>query len=419
MDPTSPKAPTPAFVGYRPVVLLALITVMGWMAGALWPRLLVTLGIYDYGKTFLDSYAVLASLDAVRTGADPHAANPLDPLLRPHVYSDWWLALRWLGLTREHNFLVGTVCAAAFALAAWVTACPRNLKETGWLAALLLSPPILLVVNRANNDLVIFVLLAGCGLAVAAAWGRSFIAVACLGLAVGLKYFPAPAALAFLWVRPVRRMPAVLLAALVVVALALASVWTQVDRSRFTIASGIYTMGAPLWWRDLGWTDKDSALPSMLLILIPALVLALGRTTAGLATRGEPRERLLAALGAIVLLTCFLAGVNYAYRWIFVLWPSLWLWRQSKDDSLPGRQRCAGRLGCGLVLLCLWLDGILCLTVNLFFPQYSQDWQGHLAVIWRRWTQPLDWLLMMLLAGWLLEGALASGKEWWGLRREK
>lgn len=395
------------------------LTLAVWMAGAIWPHLLVTFGIYDYGRPYLDSYAVLAALDAVRAGANPHAANPLDPLLRPHVYSDWWLSLRWVGLTREHNFLVGTAWAGAFALTVLGTARPRNLREAFLLAAFLVSPAVMFVINRANNDLVIFVLLAGCALvATASVWWRTALAVACLWLATGLKYFPAPAALAFLWVRPVRRMPAVLLAALVAAGLALAGVWTQVDRSRFTIASGVYTMGAPLWWRDLGWSDKDSTLPSLLVIVLAAGAFALSRVTAGLATQGRPRDRLLAATGAIVLLTCFVAGVNYAYRWIFVLWPAVWLWRQADEGSLLPRQRLAARLGCALVLLCLWLDGGLCLTVNLFFSQYAPDWQNHLDVIWRRWTQPLQWLLMMMLAGWLLEGALATVREWWSLRHE-
>jgi hypothetical protein len=414
MTPASTHAPR------RPVLLLACICVLGWVLGAVWPRWLLIFGIDNFGTVYLDSYAVLAALDAVRAGADPHAANALDALSRPHVYSDWWLSLRWLGLTREHNALVGTAWVGAFALTAWATARPRNIAEALWLAALLVSPSIMLVVNRANNDLVIFVLLAGCGLAATApGWWRVLVGAICLGLATGLKYFPAPAALAFLWVRPVRRAPVVLLAGLVVVGLALFSVWAQIDRGRFTIESGVYTMGAPLWWRDFGWKDKDVALPSLLLIAIPALALAGSRVTAGLTTRGQPQERLLATLGAIVLLTCFLAGVNYAYRWIFVLWPACWLWRQAAEASLPLRQRWAARLGCALVLICLWMDGALCATVNLFFSQYAQTWQDHLDVIWRRWTQPLHWLLMMLLAGWLVEGALATAREWWSLRHEK
>jgi hypothetical protein len=400
----------------RPVALLAAITLVGWMTCVLWPKVLVMLGIYDYGTLYLDSYAVLAALDAVRAGADPHAANHLDPLLRGHVYSDWWLSLRWLGLTREHNFLVGSAWVAAFALTAWATARPRNGREAGWLAALLLSPPVLLAVSRANNDLLIFVLLAGCGLAASAVvWWRPLLAIACLALATGLKYFPATAALAFLWVRPVRRMPAVLLVALLAVVAALASVWTQLDRGRFTVGSGMHVMGAPLWWRDLGWKDTESALPGVLLLVAGAVAFALARVTTGLASRGEPRDRLRAALGTTVLLTCFAVGGNFSYRWIFILWMALWLWRQARDVSLPRREFWAARLGCALVGLCFWLDGALCVVVNLLGPR-DQAWIDHVQLVFRQWTQPLHWLLMILLAGWLLEAAVATVREWWAER---
>lgn len=388
------------------------------MSVVLWPRLLVTLGIYNYGQFYLDSYVILAALEAVRAGHDPHVMNTLDVLRRPHVYSDWWLALRWLGLSREQNFLVGTTWVAAFALAAWGTMKPRKVGEALWLAVLLVSPSVLLAITRANNDLVIFVLLAGCALVTLPAWWGGVMAVACLGLATGLKYFPAPAALAFLWVRPVRRAPMWMLAGLLAVGGALASVWPEIARSRFTIGSGIYTMGAPLLWRDLGWKDGTAALPGLALIAGAGLLLAFSRVTAGLTERGQPRERLLAAVGAIVLLTCFLAGVNYAYRWIFVLWPAYWLGRQAVDAALPARERLAARLACGLILLCLWMDGLLAAAVNLCFSQYAQAWQDHLDVVWRRWTQPLHWILMMLLAGWLCEGALATVREWWRCRHD-
>jgi hypothetical protein len=265
------------------------------------------------------------------------------------------------------------------------------------------------------------VVLAGCGLAATAAgWWRQIVAVACLGLATGLKYYSAAAALVFLWVRPVRRMPAVVLAALLAVILALASVWTDIERSRFTVGSTVHTMGAPLWWRELGWKDADSALPGLLLVIGAAVALALARVTVGLVTQGKPPERLRAALGAIVLLTCFVAGVNYAYRWIFVLWPALWLWRRAADVALPNRQRWAARAGCALILLCLWLDGVLCLVVNKVLPILSGARLNldHLQSVWRLWTQPMDWLLMLLFAGWLVEAGLATVREWWSLRHE-
>ena len=397
---------------------MVFLTLLVWVAGALWPGMLLIFGISNYGQPYLDSYAVLAALDAVRAGHDPHTMNMLDALHRPHVYSDWWLALRWLGLGREDNLLVGTVWVAAFALTAWRTMMPRKLGEALWLAALLVSPSVVLVINRGNNDLVIFILLAGAAWVTLPAWWGGVAAVVCLGLATGLKYFPAPAALAFLLVRPVRRAPAWLLAALLAVGGALACVWPEIARSRFTIESGIYTMGAPLWWRDFGWKDGTAALPGLLLIATAGLVLAFGRITTGLTDRGHPRERLLAAVGAIVLLTCFLAGVNYAYRWIFVLWPAFWLGRRAVDLVLPTRERWAARLACGLVLLCLWMDGLLAAAVNLFFIESAPAMQHRLDIAWRHWTQPLHWLLMMLLAGWVCEAALTTARIWWQARHD-
>ena len=135
---------------YRYVWWLAAITLGGWLAVALRPQLLAAIGISDYGTSYLDSYAVMASLDAMRAGADPHAANPLDPLMRGHVYSDWWLALRWLGLTRSNNFLVGTAWVGAFGLTAWLTARPRSWGEIFWMSSVLISPPVMLAIKRAN-----------------------------------------------------------------------------------------------------------------------------------------------------------------------------------------------------------------------------------------------------------------------------
>ena len=409
----SAPAPAPTKPGLMtPVMLLVVLTLAGWMLCMLWPRLLVLFGIASYGRWYLDSYAVLAAVDALRAGLDPTAPNPLDQLGRDHKYSDWWFALRWLGVTRESNFLVGSAWVGAFALAAWQTVRPRNYREAGWMAVLLLSPPVLLAVHRANNDLVIFTVLAVCGVAAAGTtWVRQAIAVAALVLATGLKFYPAVAALAFLWTRHLRRMPVAFCVALLAAALTLASLWPQLSRGQFSLPSTLHTMGAPLLWRDLGWTGPGSFGLGLALITLAAAGLAFGRFTTGLATEGEVRERLLAALGAIVLLACFTAGINYAYRWIYALWMGLWLWRRATAPA-PRRQQWTMRLGCLLLLLCVWLDGLLALTVNLLFSPVSPAGQQQLQLVWRLCTQPLHWLLIMLLAGWLLEAAIGIARQW-------
>lgn len=413
-----PVAPRIFGVQVSPTVLLIVICLTGWMACVLWPKILLSLGLAAYGMTYLDSYAILAALDAVRAGQDPYAVNPLDLLGRWHVYSDWWLAMRWIGVGRADNFLVGSSWVAGFALSCWLAVRPRSLREAGWLAAILLSPPVLLAFLRANNDLVIFVLLTLCGLAAAGAgWGRQLLGMGGLVLATGLKYYPAAAALGYLWVRPSRRMPVLAALALAAVGLTLLDVWPQMARARFHIDSGVHTMGAPLLGRDLGWPDRNTQGVGFAGLVIAAIFLARGRFTTGLAARGEPRERLLAVMGAILLLACFMAGVNYAYRYIFVFWPALWLWRQAAAGAGTPREIRTARVACALVILCIWLDGALCVLFNRIIPLLPAQFAAFNAP-WRLLSQPLHWALMALLAGWLLEGALVSLREGWSRRDE-
>ncbi len=401
---------------FTPVVVLALISMVGWMTAALRPGWLLKMGISDFGLIYLDAHAILSALDVVREGADPTQVNQFDVLWRTHAYSDWWLALRWLGLGRADNFLVGSVWCGSFALACWLASRPRNLKEAGWMAALLLSPPFLVALNRANNDLVIFVLLMFFGVvATSGSTFRPWLAIGILVVATGLKYYPAPAALAFLSIRPLRQMPWLVVGATVGVVCTLASLWPQIPRGQFWIESGIYKMGAPLLGRDFGWADATSMKLSLLCLTLAASGLAWGRFTTGLATRGSERERFLAASGSIVLIACFTAGVSFTYRWIFLFWMALWLYRRMRETPNKGRDRLALRLACTLSMLGVWLDGILCLVVN-FHPNLKTTDFGPLMVRWRLFTQPLNWLLMMMLAGWLLEAWVTTLREY---RRER
>lgn len=384
-----------------------------WLAGVAWPQILLRFGIHDYGTRFLDSYALLAALDAVRAGADPHAANAFDPLLRPHVYSDWWLGLRWLGLGRDQNDWFAALSVGAFIAVAALTMRPQRLADAIWLGALLISPVVVLVMSRANNDLLIFVLLAGCGAAASAGGRWQVVGIGLLVLAVGLKYFPVAAAAAFLWLRRPNGKYWMMGAAALAAVATLAAVWPQIERSRFLIGSGIYTMGAPIWWRDLGWVGGGSMFEAIMALSLLAVVFVRWRITTGLAESGAHRGQILAAMGALVILTCFAAGVNYAYRWIFALWPAWWLWGRAGDKTLVRRARLAATIGCALVLTIFWQDGVFCLFINAL-PPVEASWLEQTQLTYRLWTQPLHWLLMGMLAGWLLDGALTllrTGRE--------
>lgn len=398
-----------------PLLLPVLLAGIVWSITVRWPQWLGLIGIADYGTPFLDFHSILAALDAVRAGLDPHQPIPFDALGRPLAYSDWWLALKWLGLTRAHNLPVGIALVTAFGAAACLAIRPKTWCEALWLAAILVSPAVLLAVVRANNDLVIFVLLAACGAVLAGEnKHRWLIAVLGIGLATGLKYYPVVAILALLGFRPVRQMPVVFGAGLLVAGLALVSVLPDLQHAPLGVPAGIHTFGAPILWRDLGLTDAQARIPAVLLFVAAGVLLVRAGVTVGLASRGEPRERVLAGFGISLLLACFISGIGYAYRWIFIVWVALWLWRRAGED-LPPRQRCAAVVACALAFLGLWADGILCLVVNRLSPK-SPAWIEHLLVAYRTWTQPLQWALMALFAGWLLEAALAHAREWWQQR---
>lgn len=396
--PLSAELPPPRPWALRVLLVGAVGVVL--CAAILDPRVLVMLGLPDYGRWFLDSYAILASNDAVRAGLDPYAPNPLDFLHRGHVYSDWWLQLRQIGLTRQDNFAVGAAWVLAFLGVALATLRPRSRAQTAVLAALLLSPPVLLAINRANNDLLVFALV-GLPLALPGDGIRSWrlaLTAAALVLATGLKYYPvAGLAALLLFEARGRRFPWWSAAALGASVLVL---WTQrqaLGRGIFDFPDTVHVFGSAVIFRDTG-LGRFPVLAATVALLVAFAVVAVRRgwTRGLLALEGEAeQERWMFGIGSCLLLACFLAGTNFAYRLICALWLCPWLCRQESSGAVRAAQV--------LLPACLWADGLYCLVLNTCFSSEPP----YMMVIWRYLTQPLGWLLMGLLAGWLLEGLVS------------
>lgn len=395
----------------RAQALLVVLTTAGLLGFALAGGVRDALGIPDFGHWFLDSHAVLAASDAAARGLATDTVNPLDAIGRKHAYSDWWLGLSHLGLTRKHNFLVGGSWVLAFLVAAWAVLRPRQPVASACFALLLLSPPVLLAVVRANNDLVVFTLLALAALALggSAAWRRG-TALAVIALATGLKFYPVAAGGVFLLLRPRAALLGWGIAAVAVLGAVLAAVAGTLTRGMLAIPPGLYTFGAPVWLRDLGWTGPGALAAAALVIGGAAIALARAGWTTGLAAAEHPlRERTAFALGALVLTACFLAGTSYAYRGIFALLLAPWLWTLATGPA--GHPRRSARAAAVLLLATVWADGVYCVVANVFVGAMPVATRDRAELVWRLVSQPCTWALMALLAGWLLDALRAAGGE--------
>lgn len=390
----TPRHPVSSLLSPRSLFIAGSLGVL--LMFTLSPRARLRLGLVDYGRWFLDSYAVLASSDAAQAGfLDADAPNPYDVLQRPNSYSDWWLGIGKLGLTRADNFMVGGTWVLAFLAAVFLTLRPRSWGEALWLVLLVGSPPVMLGVLRANNDLVIFTLLAVAvrALRVDAAW-RWALAAAAMALATGLKFYPVTAGMVFFLVPGSRRMLWATGSAALALGGVLASVGAQWHRGIFELGTPIHAMGGRIWLVDLGLPAQAASVAGVLVLGSVAVLFARRGWTTGLAHSEEELEpRVAMTLGGALLVGCFLGAVNHDYRWIFSLWLTPWLWRRRQESR-------AAMIAVGLLPFVLWHDGILCLVVSGWFPDLQSGQYARVFRLWRLSTEPFTWLLLSLLGGW-------------------
>ena len=370
-------------------------------AFAFYPRLFFAIGVNHYDAWFLDTFALLASNDAVSRGLDPYAPNPLDYFHRPHVYSHWWLHLRDLGLTRADVMWLGLTLAGAFLAAALWRLRPQSLRQLLWYAVVLCSSPVLLALDRGNNDLAIFVLLTPvvpCLLSGRPAWrlAAPFLVTA----AAMLKYYPAAAALVLLAVPDARELRSRLVLTLLLLLFAGLSV--AGDLVGFGALApqpeGLLSFGATSFFNDLGWTGWA-----------PKLLCAM----AGLAAAAyfwwrhplqdwepPPAQRsdwLYFILGAALLTGCFFTSPNFGYRLIFTVWLAPLLWGLARDAESPARLRRLARSTVGLLLIVLWWGPLASAILYRLIGIASHATVMSLANWFFLAEQPLDWAFFLCL----------------------
>ena len=161
------------------ILLGALLSLLGWTQTG------EVLRLPSMEPYFGDMRVVQGALASLAQGYDPQINNPGDPVNRAMNYPAIWISIaQVLRLNHEPNFVifVSALIAAYFCICVWIA----YRSNSFWVPALFCSFSSLLLMERGNNDLVIFILLT-----LALVWNSNMIGSAIVAVAAALKIYPA------------------------------------------------------------------------------------------------------------------------------------------------------------------------------------------------------------------------------------
>jgi hypothetical protein len=386
--------------------------VMAFYGGFLWlwathyPQyiaIMSALGVDAWHFPFLDTMGPLSWIECHQRGIDVFVANPCDPLNRLFNYSPLILDLPDFGLRVRDTFAIGLSIALLFLTTLPFVFRPATLHALVLACFACLSPSVLFAVERANFDLLEFVLIAAAGLFALRQGAIRFASYAIFITSGLLKFYPF-----VLLALSVREQPRTF------VAIA-------------TLSAAALLAFAGYYWSDLQevaalqppfifWGDTFSArqlpfgianyfhLSSQIGIFITLLMLAVfGYIALRLAPLlqsvvSEPdwqRPGLyFLAIGCLLIVGNFVAGTNVGYRSIMLLFvmPGLLDLRSGDQSNSPNRILTATFW---MVLFLLWKD-FFRRGVDIIFGQFDPNHTNAFPADWPH----LSFFVFRELAWW-------------------
>lgn len=140
---------------------------------------------------FADLRVITSGAECIRQGYDVLLTNPCDPWNRPMNYPRLWGVPAAWGLDQSHTIFLGILLGLLFFTAVFISIGRLNYLESLIYGLVIVSPSVMLSVERGNNDLIVFTIIALSLLAISKnhlpwrSWGYFLILIAAI-----LKLYP-------------------------------------------------------------------------------------------------------------------------------------------------------------------------------------------------------------------------------------
>lgn len=359
---------------------------------------------------FLDFRHIPGSAESFLRGFEPTIENPYDPRGRPFNYPMFWRLFFYSGITQDHAIWISIGMIVLFFISVFIF--PRNLTIRGafWILLVVFSPACMLLYERGNVDLIVFVL---CVAIVLAGSYSAYLAGMLLMAGIVIKLFPFFGVSVLLKESKTKFLGlfaacfGVLLLYVTLTWESVTASWTLTRRGRFiSYGSNVFFYryeenffhALSSWFAHLQAERLLKYGPialAVLLILIAGIL--------GLRNQEPPSvstERNLAAfrMGASIYVGTFLLGNNWDYRWAFLILviPQLLEWTHSSH----ARYRYIALLNLFAILASCW-HFIFWYSPSLNFFEGSQE-------VWFVMDEFINWMLVPGLAYLLF----ASFPDW-------
>jgi hypothetical protein len=397
----------------------------------LYEHILTWYGISPFRFPFVDISGSLAAWECARQGIDVILSDPCDVLHRAYSYSPLWMAASSIPLSVRHTSIVGWCLDLLFLGLLTLLPPPRCRVELVVVLAATLSTMVVFALERANPDILLFMLALMAGLLAQCRLSGRLLGYGLGLLAALLKYYPIMV-LIIVFRERIRVFVAVTLAATIALAIFCAEYHVDLARGLPSIPQGPYNTDLfaakdlPFLLGEVAGSmvQSSSWAPLMQRTITGGLyAVLLGSTIAvclRLADKGElrqalasltPSERVFLVIGSAVIAGCFFAGQSVGYRGIFLLLVLPGLLTISRCSSGDIR-----KLGLGTSVVVVALMWGECFRLALYrvleYPGVPEALAGNLKVLF--WLcRELGWwwtigVMITILVDFLWDAPIVS-----------